>query len=185
MNDPQPQSDHVILVLGHRSSLKFGIHMISDQCVARVRHAEKLAAELNVRAVMLSGWGMTGDSEAKQMARIWQGGSVPLVLEELSTNTAENATRSLDLIQAMPGVTRVTVVTSAWHMRTPYFFRHYADHGIKVDFRFAPVELTDWPKYLAYELKALHDMRSMGKRAWKEAGHIDCRRSQPPPDVAA
>ena len=45
------------------------------------------------------------------------------------SNTAENASRSLPLMLAQSGVRRVSVVTSAWHLRTPCFFAPYRAHA--------------------------------------------------------
>ncbi len=110
------------------------------------------------------------------MAAAWSGANVPLVLEEWSMSTAENATECLKLILAMPGVSRVTVVTSSWHLRAPYFFRHYRNHGLHVRFRFAPTQLRDWPGFLIYELRGLRHMRRLAKTALRNSGHAHCGR---------
>jgi uncharacterized SAM-binding protein YcdF (DUF218 family) len=47
-------------------------------------------------------------------------------------DTAENATRSLPLVLALGGVRRVSVVTSAWHVRAPWFFAPYRRRGLRV-----------------------------------------------------
>jgi uncharacterized SAM-binding protein YcdF (DUF218 family) len=164
-------SDHVIIVLGDRVPAPPGIHLISEQCVRRVRTAEALAARGDVRAVILTGWGMSGQSEARQMAALWRGPAVPVVLEEQATLTAENASYTLQMVLAMGGVRRVTVVTSGWHLRTPYFFDHFRDHGIEVHVASAPVRRDEWPMFLRYELRAVKNAPRERRAAMTGAGH--------------
>ena len=64
----------------------------------------------------------------------WALDDVPALLEDAGRNTAENATRSLPLVRAIGDVRRVTVVTSAWHIRTPYFFAPYRSFGLGLSF---------------------------------------------------
>jgi hypothetical protein len=83
---------------------------------------------------------------------------VPVLLEVAGRNTAENASRSLPLVLAQGGVRRVSVVTSAWHVRTPYFFAPYRDHGLDVRLRPA-APLRGWGHLLAEEVGGFAGMR--------------------------
>jgi hypothetical protein len=60
----------------------------------------------------------------------------PMLLDEASVDTAGNAARSLAIICAIGGITRVTVVTSNYHLRAPWYFRPYRSYGLTVRFRF-------------------------------------------------
>ena len=68
------------------------------------------------------------------MKAAWTMPGVPAILEQAGRNTAENATRSLPLIRAIGDVRRVTVVTSAWHLRALYFFAPYRALGLRLRF---------------------------------------------------
>ena len=71
-------------------------------------------------AAVLTGYTSTGGlSEAEQMRAAWSVGDVPPLLEVAGRDTAENASRSLPLVLALGDARRVTVVTSAWHIRAP------------------------------------------------------------------
>jgi hypothetical protein len=74
-----------------------------------------------------------------------------VLLEVAGRNTAENASRSLPLVLAQGGVRRVSVVTSAWHLRTPYFFAPYREYGL--DLRLVPAApLRGWAHLVAEEI---------------------------------
>jgi DUF218 domain len=148
-------SDHVVVVLGHREPGRSAEHRISAHSRARMLRAEELCLETSVRAAVLTGYTHTaGLSEAEQMGREWTLPGVPPILEVAGRNTAENASRSLPLILAMGDVHRVTVVTSPWHARAPYFFAPYRRHGLRVRFRTSRA-LRGWAHLLAHELLEL------------------------------
>ena len=148
-------SDHVAVVLGHRQPGLSEEHRISSESLERLHRAERLARSVAVRAVLLTGYTSTGGlSEAEQMDAVWSVGDVPRVLEVAGRDTAENATRSLPLIMAMGGIRRVTVVTSAWHLRAPYFFAPYHRFGLELSFR-TEWRGGGWPRMLANELSLL------------------------------
>src|SRR6185295_8040928 len=102
--------NRVIVVLGYDETGEDGAHRISAICRAGVRRAEALAAESSPLAVLFTGWSSNGGpSEAEQMRDAWQGRwNVPLLLEPLAVNTAENAVRSLLLISRLADVEEVT-----------------------------------------------------------------------------
>ena len=108
---------------------------------------------------MLTGYTHTaGLSEAEQMGLEWTVPAVPVLLEVAGRNTAENASRSLPLVLAQGGVRRVSVVTSAWHLRTPYFFAPYRAYGLDVRVRVA-APLRGWGHLVAEEVGGLAGMR--------------------------
>jgi glucosamine-6-phosphate deaminase len=158
-------SDHVAIVLGHREPGLSAEHRIDEHSRARLRRAVRLCRATPVRAVVLTGYTHSdGLSEAEQMAREWPLGEVPTLLEVAGRNTAENASRSLPLVLAQGGVRRVSVVTSLWHLRTPYFFAPYRDHGLRVHLRPAR-PMRGWPHLLAEELGGVASMRAQRRAA--------------------
>jgi uncharacterized SAM-binding protein YcdF (DUF218 family) len=65
----------------------------------------------------------------------WDERAAPSLLEVAGRNTAENATRSLPIVLSLGDVRRVTVVSSAWHVRVPLFFALYRRFGLDVGYR--------------------------------------------------
>jgi glucosamine-6-phosphate deaminase len=129
-------SDHVAIVLGHREPGVSAEHRISAHSRARVASALGLCRRTPVRAVLLTGYTHTdGLSEAEQMGREWPLADVPLLLEVAGRNTAENASRSLPIVLALGVAARVSVVTSLWHLRAPYFFAPYRAFGLELRLR--------------------------------------------------
>jgi glucosamine-6-phosphate deaminase len=160
---PNRDSDHVAIVLGHREPTISAEHRISSESRARLRRAARLCRRRPARAVILTGYTRTGGlSEAEQMEAEWAG-DPPAVMEDAGRDTAENASRSLPLIAAMGDVRRVTVVTSAWHLRAPYFFAPYRRFGLRVSFRFTL--RGRWPRMLWHELRQARRMRTERARA--------------------
>jgi glucosamine-6-phosphate deaminase len=158
-------SDRAVIVLGHREPAVSAEHRISDETRARLRRAERACRADAPRAVILTGYTRTprGLAEAEQMKAEWKLPDVPALLEEAGRNTAENATRSLPLIRAMGDVRRVTVVTSAWHIRAPYFFAPYRTLGLHLSFSWAVH--GPWPRMLWQELRGTRSMRAQRRLA--------------------
>jgi glucosamine-6-phosphate deaminase len=151
--------DHVAIVLGHREPGVSAEHRISAHSRARLRRAARLCAQETVRAVVLTGYTHTGGlSEAEQMALEWTVPHVPVLLEVAGRNTAENASRSLPLVLAQGGVRRVSVVTSAWHLRAPYFFAPYRAYRLELRMRPA-APLRGWTHLVAEEIGGFAGMR--------------------------
>ena len=122
-----------MIVLGHREPSVSPEHRISDESRARLRRAERECRRDPPRAVILTGYTRSGGrSEAEQMEEEWSLPEVPVLLEDAGRNTAENASRSLPIIRAIGAIRRVTVVTSAWHLRAPYFFAPYRVFGLRL-----------------------------------------------------
>jgi glucosamine-6-phosphate deaminase len=145
-------SDHVAIVLGHREPGVSAEHRISAHSRARLRRAARLTREHAIRDVILTGYTHTGGlSEAEQMGLEWTVPEVPVLLEVAGRNTAENASRSLPLVLAQGGVRKVSVVTSAWHLRTPYFFAPYREYGLELDLVPA-APLRGWAHLVAEEI---------------------------------
>jgi glucosamine-6-phosphate deaminase len=160
-------SDRALIVLGHREPSISPEHRISDESRARLRRGEAECRRDPPRAVILTGYTRTGGlSEAEQMKEEWSVGEVPTLLEDAGRNTAENASRSLPIIRAIGDIRRVTVVTSAWHLRAPYFFAPYRTLGLRLSFRVTPH--GSWSRMLGHELRSLPAMRSERRRAMAE-----------------
>ena len=162
---PSAASDHAVIVLGHREPGISAEDVLSDESRARLARAERECGANPPRAVILTGWSRTaeGISEAEQMKAAWEETDVPALLEEAGRNTAENATCSLPLIQAIGELRRVTVVTSAWHIRTPYFFAPYRELGLRLSF--APEFEGPWARMLLHELRAMRSVRRQRREA--------------------
>jgi hypothetical protein len=96
----------------------------------------------------------------------WTLPEIPALLEDAGRDTAENASRSLPIIRAIGDIRRVTVVTSGWHIRTPYFFAPYRMLGLKLSFAWTPH--GPWPRMLAHELREAPAMRRERRRAMGE-----------------
>jgi hypothetical protein len=146
-------SDRALIVLGHRDPGISPEHRISSESRARLRHALRLARAVPVRAVVLTGYTSAGGlSEAEQMKSVWDDHEAPALLEIAGRNTAENAARSLPLLLALHEAPHLTVVSSAWHLRVPWFFAPYRRFGFQVTYR-ASFAHGDWPHMLARELR--------------------------------
>jgi glucosamine-6-phosphate deaminase len=161
-------SDRALVVLGHRDPAASAPHRISDESLARVTYAERLARRLQPKVVVLTGHSRTpgGLSEAEQMKEWWDEADVPAVLEVAGHNTAENASRSLPILRAIGEIRQVVVVTSPWHLRAPYFFAPYRAYGITTIFRPAP-SLVGW-KAMWRELAHMGHIRGQRRQAFAE-----------------
>lgn len=152
--EPRPgaASDRVVVVLGHREPGISAEHRISAESRARLRHAVALARRKPVRAAVLTGYTATGGlSEAEQMKTTWDDSLAPALLEVAGRDTAENASRSLPIILAL-GAREVVVVSSAWHVRVPFFFAPYRHYGLHVRYR-PSVFHGPWGRMLREELR--------------------------------
>ena len=160
------RSDRVLIVLGHRDPGFSPDDRVSGESFARLARAGRLAQAEPPRAVILTGYSRTPDglSEAEQMKARWSDDDAPALLEDAGRNTAENASRSLPLIRAIGDVRRVTVVTSAWHLRAPYFFAPYRLFGLRLSF--AWTAHGEWGRMLAHELHEAPAMRRERRSAF-------------------
>jgi glucosamine-6-phosphate deaminase len=156
---PHRGGHHVCVVLGHREPRISAEHRISHESLGRLHRAEWIARRTPTLAVVLTGYTSTGGlSEAEQMRAAWRVADVPPLLEVGGRDTAENASRSLPIVAALGDARRVTVVTSAWHLRAPYHFRAWRRYGLEVGFAFD--WHGDWPRMLRHELHGLRTMRT-------------------------
>ena len=150
---PEFSSDDVLVVLGHREPGISAEHRISAESRARLRHAAGLARTSPIRAVVLTGYTSTGGlSEAEQMKTAWDEHQAPALLEVAGRDTAENASRSLPILLALGEARHVIVVSSAWHLRVPWFFAPYRDYGFELSYR-PSFAHGSWPRMLANELR--------------------------------
>jgi uncharacterized SAM-binding protein YcdF (DUF218 family) len=153
---PAWDSDRALVVLGHREPGISPEHRISDESRARLRHAADIARDEPVRAAVLTGWTRSGGlSEAEQMLTSWDDADTPALLEVAGRDTAENATRSLPLLLATGVIRRVTVVSSAWHVRTRWFFAPYRRYGLRVDFSSVVTPVSRWGPLVANEVRLI------------------------------
>jgi glucosamine-6-phosphate deaminase len=151
-------SDRVLIVLGHREPTISPEHRISPESRARLRRAARECTQDPPRAVILTGYTRSGGlSEAEQMEEEWSVPDVPALLEDAGRNTAENASRSLPLIRAIGEIRKITVVTSTWHLRAPYFFAPYRALGLRLSF--LRTARGRWPRMLWHELREAPAMR--------------------------
>jgi uncharacterized SAM-binding protein YcdF (DUF218 family) len=161
-------SERVIVVLGYHEIGDDGRHGISSICRAAVRRAEALAAEAQPRAVIFTGWSSSGGpAEADQMAEEWQGRcDVALIREPRAVNTAENAVRSLALVQEIEGACEVMLVCSIRHFpRVRFLFdRLYHRHGYTTRYRYVIWPLPSLP-LLSRELWSIARMTRDRRRA--------------------
>ena len=147
------RSDRALVVLGHREEDSASEHLVSEASYARLHHAAWIAHREPVRLAVMTGWTRTGGlSEAEQMLTAWNEPDTPVLLEVAGRNTAENASRTLPLLLASGVIRRVTVVTSAWHLRAPYLFAPYRRHGLELDADTARHH-GPWLRMLAHEAR--------------------------------
>jgi hypothetical protein len=170
--DPPPRSDgapeHVIVVLGYHEIGDDGTHGLSATCRAALRRAEALAETEPPAAVIFTGWSSRGGpSEADQMVEEWRGRrDVPLIREPYASNTAENAVRSLALVQELPGASEVVLVCSIRHFpRVRFFFqRLYRGHGLMPRYRYVLRPFPS-PSLVWHELSSITRMARDRRRA--------------------
>ena len=91
------------------------------------------------RTVIFTGWSSNGGpTEADQMAAQWKRRrDVALICEPRANNTAENAVRSLQLLQTIEGGSEVIAVCPICHFpRVRFFFDQlYKRHGYSIGYR--------------------------------------------------
>jgi len=166
---PAYTSDRVLVVLGHREPGISPEHRISFESRARLRHAGRLAERRGARAVVLTGYTSTGGlSEAEQMKAGWDERISPALLEVAGRDTAENASRTLPIVLALGEARHVVVVSSAWHLRVPFFFAPYRGFGLRTSFRVSALH-GSWPRMLAEELRSARRAPAQRRAAMRDA----------------
>jgi uncharacterized SAM-binding protein YcdF (DUF218 family) len=123
----------LVVVHGHREGNAVGgQRWISDECVARVRAAERAARRFRSELVLFCGAGaLGGPSEARQMESIWESPTVRTFLDEHSTDTAENAREAREWFDRL-SASGLVVVSSWWHVRLRAYYAGSAFAGIAV-----------------------------------------------------
>ena len=147
----------LLVVHGHREGNAVGGRAeISREAVARVRLAERVASRDRIASVLFCGAGAPGrPSEARQMAACWRGPAIDVLLDERSTDSAENAAEALWWGREL-GARELIVVSSWWHLRLPAYYLGAA--GIAVSH--ARCWRWDRPaRRLAHELRYLPRVR--------------------------
>ena len=142
-----------LVVHGHRQGNAVGGEpLISPECIARVRAAERAVQRYGVDHVLLSGSGAIGSpSEAQQMARAWGLEDIPPSLDEASADSAENARSALLWARGI-GARELFVVSSWWHLRLLFYYRPRERAPLVV----RHVRAWRWDGVLAH---VLHEMR--------------------------
>jgi len=128
-----PPTAIVILSAGRRAyAPEFGGETADALTLERVRYGARLARETHL-PVLVSGGSTQGEAIplAKLMADALRGdyGLTPKWQESRSTNTAENAIYSAEILKR-EGINRVVLVTHAWHMKRAY--AAFAANGLSV-----------------------------------------------------
>ncbi|MGC2164803.1 MAG: YdcF family protein [Gallionella sp.] len=125
-----PGADAIVILGGgtySRSPEYGGVDTVSDASLPRLRYGARLH-RLDGTPIMVTGGNPLGNPlpEAQQMrTALQQDFHVPVRwIEEESANTMENARLSFKILRPA-GVTRIFLVTHAWHMpRAALAFRH-------------------------------------------------------------
>lgn len=130
---PSTDGRVLLVVHGHRiGNADGGRSRISQECIARIRRAERVVRDARVDIVLFSGAGSPGHpSEARQMADLWEGPPLPSCLDELSRDTAENVEQTLLWAQKL-GATELVVVSSWWHFRLYGYYSAARIRGLVV-----------------------------------------------------
>lgn len=133
--DTTPKTAEAIVVLGggtYFHAPEYGADTVSEASLLRLRYAAKLHRETAL-PILATGGKPLGNalSEAEQMQRVLEHEfKVPVQWAEAeSDNTAENARYSFKLLQ-QAGITRIYLVTHAWHM--PRAARAFQSAGFTV-----------------------------------------------------
>jgi uncharacterized SAM-binding protein YcdF (DUF218 family) len=118
--------------------------------------------------VIFTGWSSRGGpSEADQMAEQWRGRrDIALIREPHASNTAENAVRSLALVQELEGASEVVVVCSIRHFPRVRFFvrRLYRQYGLATRYRYVVRPLPS-PSLIWHELSSITRMARDRRKA--------------------
>ncbi len=135
VNDTKRPQAEAIVVLGggtYFHAPEYDGDTVGKETLERLRYAAKLYRE-TLKPILVSGGTPLGNrvSEAKQMKQVLEHEfNVPVQwTEEHSDNTLENARLSQQLLK-QTGITRIYLVTHAWHM--PRAMQVYSDAGFKV-----------------------------------------------------
>ncbi len=119
-NTKKPQADAIVVLGGgtYFNAPEYGGDTVSKDTLERLRYAAKLYRE-TLKPIMVTGGMPLGNSlsEGEQMKQVLEHEfNVPVQWTEgASDNTLENAQRCQQLLK-QAGITRVYLVTHAWHM---------------------------------------------------------------------
>lgn len=122
---PTPEelaATQAIVILGggrYRDAPEYGLQdTVSHAALERLRYGARLARTANLPVAVTGGAPRGGTSEAEAMreALVTDFGVTPRWVESISRDTVENATLLAPILKHA-GVTRITLVTHAWHMR--------------------------------------------------------------------
>ncbi|WP_038017817.1 YdcF family protein [Thermithiobacillus tepidarius DSM 3134] len=168
---PQPSPQAIVVLAGGTvaNAPDRGGTTLSARTFARVRAAAQLARATGLPIVVSGGrprWGE--DPEAELMAAALRDEfhvDNPIWMEDKAFNTAQNASRTMDLLERH-GIRRIYLVTSALHMpRAMEWFQHVEFQVVPVptDYRLDRGVKTSWTQwlpragYLSVTSEALHE----------------------------
>jgi uncharacterized SAM-binding protein YcdF (DUF218 family) len=185
--DPtQDTTGEAIVVLGgglHPRALEYGSDTVSRRSLERVRYAARLQKRIGKPILLAGGNPSRADStEAEQMnTALREFGATAEWLENASDNTLENARYTRRTLQ-QTGVSRIYLVTHAWHMpRARLAFEEAGFTVIPAAIGYiAPLDAK--PSYLAPSAEAVEVsgifFREVGGRAWYRLKSLAMRDTQ-------
>lgn len=114
----------VVLSGGKKPAPEYAANVLSADSAGRLRYAAWLAKRSGLPLLVSGGAPLGGEAEAQVMARALHDDFAlpPRWVEDKSNTTLQNAQLSAILLR-QAGISRITLVTQAWHMRRalPFF----------------------------------------------------------------
>lgn len=114
----------VVLSGGKKPAPEYAANVLSADSAGRLRYAAWLAKRSGLPLLVSGGAPLGGEAEAQVMARTLHDDYAlpPRWVEDKSNTTLQNAQLSAILLR-QAGISRITLVTQAWHMRRalPFF----------------------------------------------------------------
>ncbi|MEQ6290334.1 YdcF family protein [Vogesella sp. GCM10023246] len=114
----------VVLSAGKKPAPEYAANVLSADSAGRLRYAVWLAKRSGLPLLVSGGAPLGGEAEARVMARTLREDYAlpPRWVEDKSNTTLQNAQLSAVLLR-QAGISRITLVTQAWHMRRalPFF----------------------------------------------------------------
>lgn len=114
----------VVLSAGKKPAPEYAANVLGADSAGRLRYAAWLARRSGLPLLVSGGAPLGGEAEAQVMARALREdySLPPRWVEDKSNTTLQNAQLSAALLR-QAGISRITLVTQAWHMRRalPFF----------------------------------------------------------------
>ncbi len=117
---PRPKADAIVVLAGgiREQALEYGSDQLNFYTLERLRYGAWLAKRTGLPILVTGGTKFDGPTEAQVMAQALRDeyGLTARWVESNSRDTADNATMSASMLREA-GISRVLLVTHAWHMR--------------------------------------------------------------------